>query len=380
MLTDNLSAFPGCAPLCTIGNLDEGAFRLAWPRIMVREFFAWWFGQLADLLPQGLRRSALTAADAMVISPVGQVSRGPEVGMVAVGSRRNGREASLGQFALGATGSAGVPRSAGGATVLRLGETDVLGKTVVLPLAAERELDQVLAFEMDRETPFKAEELYWTHRVVSADRQNGRLSVRLLLVPKANLAPLLRALDETGFRPSRIEIADGPDAGSYLPLDSDGSRPDRSYSRLLWPAAACCAVLALAAAVVPFVRTEAALASLEREVAGGRTAAAEADSLRQEIERLSGSADFVESERDKAGRPLGVLAVATRVLPDDTYLTEMELRQRKVTLTGRSAGAARLIGALAADGGFRNPSFAAPVTRLEALRSELFTINAEVRP
>jgi len=144
--------------------------------------------------------------------------------------------------------------------------------------------------------------------------------------------------------------------------------------------AVCCAALGLAAAAIPFVRQEVALASLEREIAVSRAAATEADSLRQEIERLSGSADFIESERDKAGRPLVVLAAATRVLPDDTYLTEMELRQRKVTLTGRSAAAARLIGPLAADGTFRNPGFAAPVTRLESLHTELFTINTEVGP
>ena len=95
---------------------------------------------------------------------------------------------------------------------------------------------------------------------------------------------------------------------------------------------------------------------------------------------MSGSAGFIESERDKAARPLSVLAAATRVLPDDTYLTEMELRQRKATLSGRSAGAARLFAALAAYGEFRNAAFSAPVTRLEALRSELFTINAEVGP
>jgi general secretion pathway protein L len=71
------------------------------------------------------------------------------------------------------------------------------------------------------------------------------------------------------------------------------------------------------------------------------------------------SAGFIESERDKAGRPLVVLAAATRILPDDTYLTEIELRQRKVTLSARSAGAARLIGALASDPEFRNPGFSA---------------------
>src|SRR6202023_4250511 len=92
-------------------------------------------------------------------------------------------------------------------------------------------------------------------------------------------------------------------------------------------------------------------------------------------DRLSGNAGFIESERDKAGRPLGVLAATTRILPDDTYLTEMELRQRKLTLSGRSAGAARLIGALAADGEFKNPGFSAPVTRLEGPPARAFPLQ-----
>jgi general secretion pathway protein L len=233
---------------------------------------------------------------------------------------------------------------------------------------------------MDRETPFTAEELYWNHRIIGADRPNGRLSVRLSLVPKANLDPLLTDLTAAGIRPRLVEIADGPDKGTYLPLNGDGTRKQQDSHRLLWPAAVCCTALALAAVVTPFVRQELTLASLDRQVATTRAAAAEADTLRQEIDRLSGSAGFIESERDKAGRALVVLAATTRVLPDDTYLTEMELRQRKLTLSGRSAGAARLIGALAADPEFRNPGFSAPVTRLEALKAELFTINAEVRP
>src|SRR6516225_626594 len=215
---------------------------------------------------------------------------------------------------------------------------------------------------MDRETPFKAEEIYWNHRIEGSDRQNGRLSVRLILLPKATLAPLLTALGQFGIRPRRAEIADGPDAGAYLPLEEDGGRAHHSSNRLMWSAAVCCALLGLAAIVTPFVRQQLALGSLEQQIAAGRAAAA-AESLRQEADRLAGSADFVESERDKAGRPLAVLAAATRVLPDDTYLTEVELQKRKLTLTGRSAAAARLIGPLAADGTFRNPGFTAPVTR-----------------
>src|SRR5262245_19668549 len=113
---------------------------------MMRAFFAWWFGQLANLLPHGLRRPALIAADAMVISPIGRLSGG--IASVAVGVRRNGRETPLGRFGLTAADLAGLPRAAGGMTVLRLGEQQVLGKTVNLPAAAEHDLDQVLSFEM----------------------------------------------------------------------------------------------------------------------------------------------------------------------------------------------------------------------------------------
>jgi general secretion pathway protein L len=121
---------------------------------MIGEFFVWWFGQLADLLPEGLRRSALAAPDALVISPIGTLGR--SIDAVAVSLRRNGRETPVGRFGLGGAELGELPDIAGRPTVLRLGERDVLGKTVSLPLAAESELGQALTFEMDRETPFKA--------------------------------------------------------------------------------------------------------------------------------------------------------------------------------------------------------------------------------
>jgi hypothetical protein len=49
-------------------------------------------------------------------------------------------------------------------------------------------------------------------------------------------------------------------------------------------------------------------------------------------------------------------------------------------VSGRSASASRLIGALSAGDQLRNPSFAAPVTRIEALRAEVFTIAMEAAP
>jgi general secretion pathway protein L len=121
-------------------------------------------------------------------------------------------------------------------------------------------------------------------------------------------------------------------------------------------------------------------ATLDQEIARGRSAATEAGKLRREIERLSGSAELIDSERDKAGRSLVVLAALTRMLPADTYLTEFRQLQQQITVSGRSAAASRLIGALSAGEQRRNPSFAAPVTRIEAIRAEVFTITVEVVP
>jgi general secretion pathway protein L len=343
---------------------------------MLRDFLIWWIGQLADLLPARLRRSGLVAEDALVIAPTAPLTGGADA--VAIGLRRGGRETPLGRFPLGAVAAAELPNAGGRPVVLRLGAADVLAKTLHLPLAAERDLHQVLAFEMDRETPFAAEEVYWSHRIEAVDRRNGRLQVRLVLTPQARLAPLLAALAQAGFLPRRAEIADGPDAGRYVALDGNGGRLNPTSGRMLWPLAATCALLAIACVATPFVRQASALSAVERRVAAGRAAAGEAEKLRQQIDRLAHSADLIEKERDKAGRPIDVLAATTRILPDDTYLAELELQHRKLTLSGRSAAAARLIGKLAAGGSFQNPAFAAPVTRLEALHAEVFTITAEV--
>jgi general secretion pathway protein L len=346
---------------------------------MFRDFFAWWIGQLSDLLPQRWGRLGSVGEDALVIEPVGSPSRG--VDSIGVNLRRRGRETPLGHFSLAADSADELPRSPGKRWVLRLRQADVLAKTMSLPIAAENHARQALAFQMDQETPFTPDEIYWSHSITRRDRQSGRLSVRLLLVPRQNLAALLTALDHVGIVPNRAEIGDGPDQHCTLPLDGNGGSLEGAERRaLLWPAAACCLLLAVGAIATPFVRQAMSLASVDREISAGRATANEVEKLRRELDRLSGTIDVVQSERDKAGRPLATLATLTRILPDDTYLTEVTQQQRKVTLSGRSAAAARLIGALSAGEGLRNVAFAAPVTRLEAIRAELFTIIAEVVP
>jgi len=343
---------------------------------MLRELLAWWIRQLADLVPEHWRQVG-SVSDAVLIAPRGPTTATNEV---TVDLRRQGRETPLGIFELRAGQVLELPPACTRLpSIIRLAHVNVLSKTLRLPLAADRQLDQVLTFEMDRETPFGADDVYWSCRILKRDRERKQLLVRLVLMPRAGLTHLLNHLAAAGIVPQRAEIADGPDAGCFLPLAATGAQHrTASYVWLRWQAAALCGGLAVAAAALPFVQQSAALGAVDREIAAGRATAVEAEELRQEISRLSDTVDLVESERDKAGHPLAVLATLTRLIPDDTYLTELQQQLHKITLSGRSTAAARLLAALAASDQVQNPAFTAPVTRLEATQSEIFTIALEV--
>jgi general secretion pathway protein L len=81
---------------------------------------------------------------------------------------------------------------------------------------------------------------------------------------------------------------------------------------------------------------------------------------------------------ERTGDVLQTVATVTRILPDDTFLTDFSLRERQMTLSGRSASAPRLITGLSADPAIRNTAFAAPVTRIEGATADLFSIKAEI--
>ena len=342
---------------------------------MVREFLRWWLDQLCASLPAGwVRRWRIP--DGIIVAPTRRLAESPD--LVAVSSRRAGHEVVVGQFQADAISLPSALRSAGGSVLIRLSADDVLAKTFVLPLAAERHLDQVLAFEMDRETPFTATEVYWTSHVLRREQTAGQLWVRVLILPHSALAPLLQMLDRARLRPHLAEIEAGPDRGARISLGNTQGRPARS--RALRPALAGCAILALVALTLPYVQQGLSLLGLERSIAAEKQAAVEAQQLQQQIDRLSGGTTFVEQERIKLGRPLVALAALTRLLPADTYLTDLGLHQGKITFTGRSAGASRLIGLLAATNQLRDPAFAAPVTRIGGSELENFTITAEVAP
>jgi general secretion pathway protein L len=78
---------------------------------------------------------------------------------------------------------------------------------------------------------------------------------------------------------------------------------------------------------------------------------------------------------------LTVLAVETlsKILPDDTYVTEVHVEGNKLRLTGTTRNAAALVGLIEQSGSFTRASFFAPTTRSPD-SAEHFNIEAIVQP
>ena len=345
---------------------------------VIRDFAAWWFAQLAEFLPERCRRFVSDKSNAVVIAPTMALSAGIEA--IEIRLRQNGRERKIGHFNPPSREASKIPLPKHKPAVLQLSASDVLQKTLMLPAVAERHLNQALAYEMDRETPFTADELLWNYEVIGRDRQARQIWVRLRMLPRARVAQLLHRLKDAGVDVCWAEVATGPKQVSCIPLFTDGNHTNQTRYRWLFaPTLACCLVLALLSAILPFIQQEMALRKLDGRIAADRATAAEAQGIREELEKVAAAADIIENERAKTGRPLAVLADLTSIVPENTYLTEFA-QQRKITITGRSAAASRLISILAAAKEVKNPSFTAPVTRVEASQSEVFTITMEPTP
>lgn len=336
---------------------------------MLDGFRTWYIARMTELVPVAVRSAFAGPGNSTTVVAD---SLAPDARVVLV-RRRGGRDQPGEPIALAAPGP---PVLVTGPLTLRLPRGFVLERTITLPLIAEQGLREVLGHEMDRYTPFQANEVAWSTQVLLRDRAAEKLRVLLTVLPRATIAPLLSALAGRGLVPDRVEAADRGGPARTLPL-SDAAPRGKSRVGLL----AGVALAALVAAVigVPFLRLQAQSDAIEARIADLQPRADLVSALRRKIAAQANGVTALAAEQARLGDPLGAIAALTRVLPDDTFLMSLALHARQVTIEGQSGGASKLIGALSSDPVIQNAAFSAPVTRNDA-GADLFSIRAEVRP
>jgi general secretion pathway protein L len=337
-------------------------------------FLRWWLQQLSALLPGGLAWIASGRGEAVVL----RIDRGRAEMLV----RRKGQTTRLAQAAADEAGFRELSATAASmedlphAVVMRFPPEMLLRKAVTFPSAARRNLDSLLGFEMDRETPFARDEVHWTYRVGRQDPASPRLDIDLLIVPRAYVDPTIETARGAGFRPNAIEIETEADEPALIRIgESDRWRRLRSDRRLMALATTAGALILLVIAT-PFIRQQLALASADRTIRLLTEQAHEAAALRQSVDQTASAISFINKERERDGSVVSALAITTRLIPDDSHLTSLSLRGGRLTIAGRSPSAAHLIDLLAQSPAFREPSFDSPVVQDDRDGQETFTISA----
>lgn len=264
---------------------------------------------------------------------------------------------------------------------LLLSESAVLITEVVMPMAAEANLRQALAYEMDRHTPFQAEEVFYNWRILSRDREAGQLHLELYVTPREPVEADIELLKRLGLAPTGVDVAigDGPDReplGINLLPESLRYHIVNQQDRLNWIIGAVTVFLLVFVMAQSLWLREHQLEAIGEAIDSVRAEALAVRQIRKQIDDASEAAGFLQSRKIENGYRVEVLAELTRVLPSGTYLDRLSMHADNVQMQGKSSNAQSLIELINNSPYFENASFRGP-TRLDTRsRKEIFDLSA----
>lgn len=361
--------------------------RFAPLRLRAQRFWRWWTGELAALLPArftalaGQGRAPLVAfrdGRLVLVEPAGDEGHG-EVDLRDVDPARAAAEVKAMLERAGETR---------GRVRIALAPGEALVRRVSMPAATEENLGNVLGFEMDRLTPFRAEEVYYDHRVVGRDAAAGTLAVLIAVARRDVVEAHLARARELGLSVQALVAAEeSPRSGApldLLPREERGERDkpqERMAKQLL---AAATVILLLAALGVPVLLKNREVHAISPALDKAATEARATGALVQELERLVADHNFLLQRRHAAYPTLAYIEEITRLLPDNTWLQQLEIKQvgkvREVVMSGETVSSSRLIEIIEQSRLLQNAAPRGTVTRGTQPGTERFVISAEARP
>lgn len=255
-----------------------------------------------------------------------------------------------------------------------------LRKKLSLPLAAEENLRQVVAFEMDRHTPFKADQVYFDYRFARGDKQ---LEVSLVVAPRVVVDERLSQLAAWGAQVTAVRVADDvTDAAPWNLLPTERRQKDRNtwFSRRNIALASGAVVLFCAALALPIWQKREIVLALHLPLDKARQQAAVAEGLRHQLEAQLAEYNYLLDKKRELPPVVAVLEDVTHVLPDDTWVQQFDLKSKEMMIQGETASSSKLAGLFEQAKTLHNANFRAPLTKGQGVNSERFQLAAETRP
>lgn len=348
--------------------------------IDLQKFFHWWGKELAFLVPKTLRQKLRENQGRVVFTPIAQgfeLAFLDDEGQLIVQRQMDLTENAYQQL------KQQYPLLERAEIVLRLAPQQALQRLVYFPVAVQENLQQVVSFELDRYTPFNAEQVYFN--VLPLDQTgHGQIRVLLIVVPKNQLDEQLTLLESMDIRPHRVDyqstiehFPQTENAYNLLPdrFRQQGSGLSRSAH---WLLGGLTALLILAVLIWPVWLEAQAVDSLKARIKELEKQNRVVDARQREIDALHDETQKLIDIKRHSPALLPVLNELSKLLNDETWLTHFRFSGQHMQIQGQSPAASALIGVLEASEFFSDVSFVSPLTQDKSTGRERFQISMEI--
>lgn len=316
----------------------------------VGAFFRWWRGELFGLLPERWRAAHAAWRRRWTLREDDKTwtVSGEDLPQFAF-------DASLSDDVLREALASDAPELAAHALDVVLPSDEVLIRDVTLPAAAASRLRATIGLQIERLSPFRAEDAGFDCRVAGRDDVEGTVRAEVCIVPRKTTRRFEERLRALGLPPDWFRVDDTP----FRIRSETGTARDARERRLTLAVAGAAILVWLGVAVFTPVSRDLDLAALHDEIATLRPDAERALALRAELDAMRAPARIAAAKAAQP-RPIDVLKLLTAALPDSVRVLELSVEGSRVTLTGITRDARGLPALLAKSGTFRAARFRAP--------------------
>ena len=263
--------------------------------------------------------------------------------------------------------------------IITIPEKLILIKTIQFPAAASNNLKEALGFEINKRTPFTTEQVYFDYSVINHDKDNNKLKIDLIIVPKNHVDSRLNISDKLGLKIDRI-IPDGHSDKyanvNLLPTNKQTVVTGKNTFNFYL--AATSFILFLAALYLPLNKQNQYIDELQGELQTARKSAVVLSKLKEEKQSILKQINFLTNKQLQTVNNINILNVVTKLVPDDTWLSRFSISNNQLQIQGESSNASALIQTLELSDLFKNVQFKSPVIRNNRTSKDKFNLSAEL--
>lgn len=270
---------------------------------------------------------------------------------------------------------------------LVLSPATVLRKRWSLPLATEEHLTDVVGFDMDRQTPFAAAQVYYGARVANRDPVREKIDVEVAVIPRSAIDGWLNDLRAAGLSVHGMVSADDVTAAhasiNMLPLTAKPEKRWSAMQRLNVGLLMAASLLALAAVVLPIWQKREIVKELMPLATKAGSEYAVTQRVTAEYGKLANEYNFMLAKKHGTYPVVQIVEDLSKAFPDSTWLQTFELKTqpkvKSVELTGEAASVSKVIETLE-----QTPMFQNTQQRTQTMRgtgsAERFHLASDLKP